>query len=211
MKNKLIDVLGVLMITIAMIFTAVWLTILLAPLLHKIDYPKYGLPLFSLTDEQIASDMHHLCNYLWIWHRQPLVLDHFSMSEGGVIHFADVKRIFDIMQVIWVVCVIGGGWYIFKQKQQQFVTYLKHTALTMVILPTTLGLVAASDFDRFFVAFHKTFFSNDYWIFSITEDPVITILPEQFFMHCFFLIVFLTLIFALGFYLRYKQLLKKAL
>ena len=48
--------------------------------------------------------------------------------------------------------------------------------------------------DRFFVLFHKLFFNNDYWIFDETTDPVIRILPDGFFLHCAFMILFLIIL-----------------
>ena len=42
----------------------------------------------------------------------------------------------------------------------------------------------ALNWDQVFVTFHKLFFSNDYWIFDPRTDPVITILPDEFFLHC---------------------------
>ena len=32
--------------------------------------------------------------------------------------------------------------------------------------------------------FHKLFFDNDYWIFDYRTDPIILLLPDEFFMHC---------------------------
>jgi integral membrane protein (TIGR01906 family) len=37
--------------------------------------------------------------------------------------------------------------------------------------------------DRFFVVFHKIFFRNDYWIFDEASDPIIKVLPDEFFFH----------------------------
>ena len=41
------------------------------------------------------------------------------------------------------------------------------------------------NFEGSFVLFHKTMFNNDYWIFDPNLDPVINILPEEFFFHAF--------------------------
>jgi integral membrane protein (TIGR01906 family) len=34
-----------------------------------------------------------------------------------------------------------------------------------------------------FVVFHKLLFRNEYWLFDYRTDPVIMVLPDQFFMH----------------------------
>jgi integral membrane protein (TIGR01906 family) len=43
---------------------------------------------------------------------------------------------------------------------------------------------SAADWDKFFVKFHETFFSNDYWIFDATVDPSILMLPDGYFLTC---------------------------
>jgi len=55
------------------------------------------------------------------------------------------------------------------------------------------------------VIFHKIFFRNDYWIFDYTTDPVITILPESFFMHCFMMIIVIVVVISLIMYLIYRK------
>lgn len=48
-----------------------------------------------------------------------------------------------------------------------------------------VGGLVAIDFDKAFVVFHKLFFpGKDNWLVSPTVDPVIKILPEQFFLNC---------------------------
>ena len=42
----------------------------------------------------------------------------------------------------------------------------------------------ASNWEAFFIGFHHVMFSNDYWLFDPLRDPVILLLPEQFFFHC---------------------------
>ena len=53
------------------------------------------------------------------------------------------------------------------------------------------------NFDRFFVMFHGVFFNNDAWIFNPATDPIINVLPETFFLHCFILFFILLEIFYL--------------
>ena len=42
--------------------------------------------------------------------------------------------------------------------------------------------------------FHKLFFDNDDWIFNPRTDPVIKILPDEFFMHCAIAIIAIVLL-----------------
>ena len=52
-------------------------------------------------------------------------------------------------------------------------------------------------------------FDNDYWIFDPNLDPVITILPEEFFLHAGVMILVLILLSSILIYATYKFL-KKA-
>ena len=53
-----------------------------------------------------------------------------------------------------------------------------------------IAALAAMDFDRAFVVFHKLFFpGKDNWIFDAETDAIINVLPEAFFRNCAILIV----------------------
>ena len=48
-----------------------------------------------------------------------------------------------------------------------------------------VGALAATDFDRAFTVFHGIFFpGKDNWLFDPATDPVIVLLPEEFFRNC---------------------------
>jgi len=48
-----------------------------------------------------------------------------------------------------------------------------------------LAAVMAVDFNDFFIDFHKILFRNNDWLFDPSLDPIITALPDTFFLHCF--------------------------
>lgn len=53
-----------------------------------------------------------------------------------------------------------------------------------------VGALAALDFNRAFVVFHALFFpGKDNWLFDPAEDPIINILPQEFFRDCALLIL----------------------
>ena len=55
------------------------------------------------------------------------------------------------------------------------------TGLFLAVL-AVLALLISGDFDRYFVLFHKIFFTNDLWILDPATDLLINIVPEPFFM-----------------------------
>lgn len=48
-------------------------------------------------------------------------------------------------------------------------------------LTVILGVLFASNFNKYFTIFHEIFFDNDLWIFDPAEDYMIRMLPEGFF------------------------------
>ena len=57
--------------------------------------------------------------------------------------------------------------------------------------------------------FHKLLFSNDYWMFDIETDPIILMLPEEFFMHAACAILLFILCGSIFCYSMYRYFIKK--
>ena len=209
MNKKLKDSLFIANNILCFIGLAVFFTLLVAPLIHQNDVQKYGLEAFSgLTALQIKDEMTRLVGYLWLWHRAPLELMYFPMSKTGVIHFAEVKVFVDLVQIIGIVTTIIFVIGTYRRLKKKDILFLKTTAVTTYVVLGTLLLFGMVSFDRLFVLFHEIVFRNDYWLFSYTTDPVIKILPQEFFMHGFFAIVAFVVLFAtlcLGLYHYYIQ------
>lgn len=49
------------------------------------------------------------------------------------------------------------------------------------LLTVVLGILFASDFNKYFTIFHEIFFDNDLWMFDPATDYMIRMLPEGFF------------------------------
>lgn len=207
MSYKKNDIFLAIMLMIFIISFAVVFTVFFKPLYYfDINYLNID-QISGLDAETIKENYRILINYQSIFYQGTLNLPDFVMSDSGRIHFEEVKRIFEAIQVMMVISgLISIPMTIKKIKEKEY-RFLRLTGLITIIVPTVLGFLAALDFERAFVLFHQIVFRNDYWIFDYRTDPVITILPETFFMHCFMLIVVivcLLTIICLGYY-RYQQ------
>lgn len=207
MSYKKNDIFLAIMLMIFIISFAVVFTVFFKPLYYfDINYLNID-QISGLDAETIKENYRILINYQSIFYQGTLNLPDFVMSDSGRIHFEEVKRIFEAIQVMMVISgLISIPMTIKKIKEKEY-RFLRLTGLITVIVPTVLGFLAALDFERAFVLFHQIVFRNDYWIFDYRTDPVITILPETFFMHCFMLIVVIVCLLAiicLGYY-RYQQ------
>ena len=116
------------------------------------------------------------------------------MSEPGRIHFEEVKVIFNLFEYLALGGVILSGLgIVFCARRKEFL-YLKLASILAVALPAVLGLFVALNWDWAFVTFHHLAFDNDYWLFDPLTDPVITILPDTFFLHCALMILGLVML-----------------
>ena len=148
------------------------------------------------TYQQIKENYQILIDYQSIFYQGKLVFKDFIMSKGGRIHFEEVKRIFEMVQIVCLLTFCTTTYLVYQQIKRKEYRFFKLTAIIIVVVPTVLAFLALIDFDRLFITFHQLVFSNNYWIFNPRIDPIINILPESFFMHCLLFIISIVLISA---------------
>ena len=139
--------------------------------------------------EEIRDNYDVLIDYNMSFGGGRLEFPGLAMSEPGRIHFEEVRDIFNLfkyMAIAGAVLSTAGIVFCFRRREYK---YLKLTSILAVALPAVLGILVALNWDWAFVAFHHLAFNNDYWIFDPATDPVITILPDTFFMHCALMIL----------------------
>ena len=199
-----LSVLLSLAIVLLLISAAVTLT-LQSRWLYYMDMEILDIPTQSgYSQEIIRENYDALIKYNSVFYSGELIFPSLPMSETGKIHFEEVKKIFSSIQIMGLILVIpviiASIWRI-KKRQYYF---LKLSAILSIALPALIGLLMAINWNGFFIIFHKLFFRNDYWVFDYNTDPVIRILPNQFFLHSavMILIIMVLLVAAiLGTYL----------
>lgn len=203
--NRKKDIVLALILTIFIISLAVVITVFFKQLYYfDIDY--LDIPSMSGVSKDIIKQNYDiLIQYQSLFYRGVLHLPDFIMSTTGRIHFEEVKRIFDMIQIICIITGVISFVMIYQNIKEKEYRYLKLTSFFSIAIPSILGFLASLDFDKAFVIFHKIFFRNDYWIFDSVSDPVITILPEAFFMHCFMMIIALVIMMSVICYMIYRK------
>ncbi len=136
----------------------------------------------------------------------------FEYSNDGKSHFDDCKILFNInavllllsLTVVIILLVLAKkNLFEFSRPLGRHFTFL--CGLTTVFIFILVGIFMLSDFQKVFVVFHNIFFfGKENWVFDIMTDPIIKILPKEFFLNCAFLVVgsvllisFILLIFGL--------------
>ena len=195
--NRKKDIFLAILLTLFIISFAVVFTVFFKQLYYfDIDYLGISQST-GLSKDIIIENYNILIQYQSLFYRGELNLPDFIMSTTGRIHFEEVKRIFDIIQILCITTGVLSAIMVYQNHKDKEYRYLKLTTYFSIGIPTILGFLASIDFDKAFVIFHKIAFRNDYWIFDSAVDPVITILPEAFFMHCFMLIIVIVIVMSL--------------
>ena len=169
---------------------AILLTIYLAWLIYPLEISWLNLTSrVHVQPQTIQHNFNVLMNYLTNPLSQVLAMPDFLSSASGIHHFVVVKGLFHLTQGVAIVTL--PIFYLFWKQviQKGFLSLYRRGLLIMLSLPLVLGLVGVFiGFEQFFTLFHQILFvGDDTWLFEPAKDPVILILPEDFFLHCFIL------------------------
>ena len=209
MKSKLTKLTLSIILTLTIISLAVVLTLACKPLyyldIHALHIPETT----GCTISEIKANYDAVIDYSLSFGNAPLEFPTFPMSEGGRIHFEEVKNIFNLFKYMAIFGTLTGAAGILRQRRKQSYGYLKLTAILTVALPAVIGATVALNWDWTFAAFHELAFNNDYWLFDPATDPVINILPDAYFLHCAVMILVLVILGSLICGLIYRRVQRK--
>ena len=164
----------------------------------------------NLSFNQIKENYDVLIDYNSFWGPDKLKFPYLPSSENALTHFEEVKTIFLEFQIILIIGLITTVILVFLYKKLYGTCeYLLIGGLVTMIIPFTLAVFIYANFNKVFVTFHKLAFNNDYWIFNYKTDPIITFLPENFFMLCAIAIVGLVFLLGIIMLSMYYQKIKK--
>lgn len=165
--------------------------------------------LSGLDKETIIENYDALISYCSPFHQEELIFPSLPSSESGISHFAETKVIFVFFYYLAAITgIILLSIILYKNKRRD-TSYLRISAYTVIILPSLIGIAAAINFEKIFLLFHLITFSNDDWLFDPNTDPIINLLPEEFFRYCAIEMVILVLLGALALFLFDKKATKK--
>ena len=169
---------------------AILLTIYLAWFLYPMEISYFNLPdKVYLKAETIQYNFNILMDYLTNPFSQKLAMPDFRSSAAGLHHFQAVKYLFHLAQAVFLLTLPSLIFFIKKG----FLALYQRSLFILSVLPfVMICLAGLIGFNSFFTLFHQVLFVGDStWLFDPTKDPVIWILPEEFFMHAFILFALL--------------------
>ena len=153
--------------------------------------------LSSMSETEILEQYDALIHYNSLFYRGELHFPSLPMSEEGRIHFSEVKKIFDAIQLLLIFSAATFFPLAFFRIRKRRFVFFRIIPSISAVLAFLAAFGALLDWDALFTAFHKLFFRNDYWLFDPDTDPVIKLLPDSYFLHCLAGILVLLLFFSL--------------
>ena len=202
--RKFLNVLFSVCISIVIIVGVINFTVGFKQLYYfDIDYLNIS-ELSGLSKDDIKLNYDYLIVYNLNKNVSEFKLPTLKSSPQGKIHFQEVRNIFQninkLAKVLLVVSLVG----IILSVKNKNIKILKTTSITLIIMPLLLTVPILLNFEKSFIIFHKLLFRNDYWIFNPDLDPVINILPEEFFFHSGMMILILILLVSILLFVMYK-------
>lgn len=178
--------------------------------IYYVEIDLLHIPEISgMNKTEIIQNYDALITYLSPFYSGELHFPTLAMSESGRIHFVDVKNILIAIQYMMCITVIISFVGVISLMKKERVKVLLYSAIATLLFPIALLIPIAMDFEKSFVFFHELLFQNDYWLFDPNTDPVIRMLPEEFFMHAACLILLIVLLGSIFCYWLYRFVMKK--
>ncbi|HBF2176299.1 TIGR01906 family membrane protein [Clostridioides difficile] len=202
--KKFLNVLFSVCISIVIIVGVINFTVGFKQLYYfDIDYLNIS-ELSGLSKDDIKLNYDYLIDYNLNKNVSEFKLPTLKSSPQGKIHFEEVRNIFQninkLAKLLLVVSLVG----IILSVKNKNIKILKTASITLIIMPLLLTVPILLNFEKSFIIFHKLLFRNDYWIFNPDLDPVINMLPEEFFFHSGMMILILILLVSILLFVMYK-------
>ena len=107
-------------------------------------------------------------------------------NEKEIAHMKDVRVLFWggqwLRRIGVIVCIITVIFLLFQSKIEFLLKCLRNGLISFIVFMAILVGIITTNFTKYFVIFHKIFFSNNLWILNPETDRLINIVPEPFFI-----------------------------
>lgn len=193
---------GISALVLFIISLAIAITIWMVPLFIFNVYFFRLDEVVQLSPAVILDNYLILLKYLHLPWISALQMPDFPVSPSGALHFYEVKLLF--MANYLLLMLSGLLSYLFirqlRNNNQEWKLIAPFQLLNWVPIIAIISLML--NFTQLFILFHEALFNNDAWLFDPATDPIILVLPEQFFLQCFILVFILI---QLGLFLCLRQ------
>ena len=205
MTSKILSITVTALVAILIVALGITLPILIRPFyyaqIEALELPRQA----NLTVEEIKEAYDEMMDYC-LGLRPDFSAGVLDYSESGASHFADVRALFFVDFAIIGICAIALAVIIIliKKGKLELHRFRKRSApfwsvVSIASISAVIGISCAINFHSTFVFFHRLFFiGKTNWAFDPATDPIIELLPNQFFSNCAVLIFALILLCSIA-------------
>lgn len=193
MKEKLIGIAQAVLVALVILSGAIAVPVLCRPFFYLHIKPLNLETLVGLTAGEVKNAYNEMMDFC-IGITDTFSAGVLTFSQAGASHFADVRRLFvlDLRVLIVSALLLCAIMLLRRKKPARLLGYTPGFwgAIGLSVTFAVVGGLAALDFDRAFVVFHTLFFpGKDNWLLDRRQDPIIAMLPVEFFRNCVILIL----------------------
>ena len=177
---------------LTLFFTLIFVIAFSASLTVLLAIPLYYLDINTLhisetayqTKAVLVKNFNVLMKYLLNPFDNNLRFPDFISSKNGLTHFKQVKK---LIEFGFLTTILTFPFSIRFTRLKLGINY-HYILILFKLLPVLLAIMSFfGGFTDIFIDFHKLIFPDNTWMFNPYKDPIINILPEDYFMHCFIL------------------------
>lgn len=183
--NQIWSIRAIVAVTVCLLFAvSIALFIVLNCSIMFIHLPQGQL---KISKGNLRSDYWQIIKYLqlpWIEH---LRLTYIPITKSALAHFQEVRHLILTNELVIVISGLLLPKSLLKIKRQNQLWRLILPFKLMIIMLIVVVFMGMTDFTSAFIQFHHLVFNNMNWIFNPKNDPVILLMPEQFFEVLFIL------------------------
>ena len=117
-------------------------------------------------------------------------------NDKEIAHMSDVKDLYQgvvlARNILAIVCLFALAYLIFKRDQNTaYLTANTYQKVFLIMFGVFIIVIAYAfiDFNRFWIGFHRMFFTNELWLLDPRTDLLINLMPEPFFFDIVFRII----------------------
>jgi len=155
----------------------------------------------GMTVESLMEVTDKMMNYL-IDARDSLDMEVMINGENEEVfgdrekaHMVDVKKLFlqgkqfrDLSSITLFIILVYCA-MLRKKWMKEWLAQLKMFFIASFVVVGVVGIMFASDFNKYFTIFHELFFDNDLWLLDPKTDILINMVPEIFFFQTSMLVI----------------------
>jgi len=138
------------------------------------SYVDYGAFASQYSREEIEQNFEEFMNFAAV---KGSTLDSEFFSNEDILHAYDVRNLFKIVYIIYLICILG----IIILRKDLDLKIIRNAGIINILVFLLIGFISILNFSKSFILFHKLLFRNDYWLLDPDTSNLIKYFPQKVF------------------------------